>query len=142
MRLPKTQDLHRFCEVDEWAIRKTAKGRKAGDHTRYQKVLPDGTTLITKVSHGRKGIDDPDLFSHILRTQLRASADQFWAAVDRGTKPVRPAAEPEPERRESIPFGLTRNLLMNAGVPQTDLARMSKADAVARWNEFLAAGGS
>lgn len=142
MRLPNTEDLHSFCRVDEWEIRKTARGKKAGDHTRYTKTLADGTVLITKVSHGRKGIDDPDLFSHILRTQLQVTVVQFWAAVDDGRRPVRPGAEPAPAPQESIPFDLARNLLTKVGVPQAELARMTKEDAVARWQEYLRSGGS
>lgn len=142
MRVPNTQDLHRFCQVDGWEIRKTTGGKKAGDHTRYTKALADGTVLITKVSHGRKGIDDPDLFAHILRTQLQVTAEQFWAAVDHATKPVRPGAEPEPTPKESIPFDLARNLLTKVGVSQAELARMTKEEAVARWQKYLSSGGS
>lgn len=98
--------------------------------------------LITKVSHGRKGIDDPDLFSHILRTQLQVTAEQFWAAVGHGTKPTRPGGEEEPPPKESIPFGLARNLLTKVGVPQSELARMSKDEAIARWQEYPTSGGS
>lgn len=82
--------------------------------------------------HGRQGIDDPDLFSHILRTQLKVTAEQFWAAVDHGTKPERLGFEPEPLPKEAIPFDLARNLLMKAGVSQSELARMSKDEAIAR----------
>ena len=142
MRLPSTADLHRFCEVDEWQIKKTARGKKAGDHTRYTKTLPDGTVLRTKVSHGHKGIDDPDLFSHILRTQLQVTAEQFWDAVDHGTKPQRPGIEPEPPPKEAIPFDLARNLLTKVGTSQAELARMSKEEAVARWHEYLSSGGT
>ena len=142
MRLPSTADLHRFCEIDEWEIKKTARGKKAGDHTRYTKTLPDGTVLRTKVSHGREGIDDADLFSHILRTQLQVTAAQFWGTVDQGTKPPRPMTEPDAPPKEAIPFGLARNLLTKVGVPQEDLALMSKEEAVARWHEYLGSGGS
>lgn len=142
MRLPSTADLHRFCEVDGWEIRKTARGKKASDHTRYKKVLSDGTMLITKVSHGRKGIDDPDLFKHILRTQLQVTGEQFWAAVDNGTKPERPGAEPEPLPQGSIPFDLARNLLLRVGVSQAELAQMTMDEAVARWQEYLTSGGA
>lgn len=142
MKLPNTQDLHRFCEVDEWEIRKTAGGKKAGDHTRYRKVLADGRILTTKVSHGRKGIGDPDLFAHILRTQLHVTAGQFWAALDHGTKPIRPGVDEEPAPKESIPFDLARNLLTKVGIPQVELARMSKDEAVARWQDYLTSGGS
>lgn len=142
MRLPATGDLHRFCEVDGWEVRKTGRGKKAGDHTRYRKMLPDGSILMTKVSHRRRGIDDPDLFAHILRTQLQVTADQFWAAVDQGTKPERPGVEPEPAPKEAIPFDLARNLLTKVRIAQSELARMSKEEAVARWQEYLASGGS
>ena len=142
MRLPTTQDLHRFCEVDHWEVAKTARGKKAGDHTRYRKALSDGSMLITKVSHGRKGINDPDLFAHILRTQLSVTAEQFWAAVDHGIKPKRPGLEPEPAPKEAIPFDLARNLLTWVGISQSELARMSKEEAVARWLEYLTAEGS
>lgn len=141
MRLPTTHDLNRFCEVDEWEVRKAARGKKAGDHTRYKKVLSDGTILITKVSYGHKQINDPDLFKHILRTQLQVTSKQFWAAVDNGSKPQRPGAEPDPQPGETIPFDLARNLLMRAGLTQIELARMNKDEAVARWQEFLTSGG-
>ncbi len=127
--------------MDEWEIRKTARGTLAGDHTRYKKTLPDGTVLITKVSHGRKQIGDPDLFKHILRTQLHVTADQFWAAIDGGTKPQRPGTEPEPPPPGSIPLALARNLLMKAGVRQAELAGMTKDEAVARWHQYLTTGG-
>lgn len=142
MRLPGTADLHRFCAVDEWRIKKTARGKTAGDHTRYTKTLPDGTLLRTKASHGRKGIDDPDLFSHILRTQLQVTAEQFWDAVDKGIKPQRPGVEPEPPPKVAIPFDLARNLLTRVGIPQEELARMSKDEAVALWQKYLSSGGS
>lgn len=142
MRLPSADDLRRFCKVDEWEVRKTARGKKAGDHTRYKKVLSDGTFLITKVSHGHKRIDDPDLFNHILRTQLQVTAEQFWAAVDDGIRPRRPGSEPEPPPREAIPFDLARNLLVKVGVTQAELARMTKDEAVARLQQYLASGGS
>lgn len=142
MRLPSTDDLHRFCKVGEWEIHKTARSKKAGDHSRYRKVLPDGTVLITKVSHGRERIEDPDLFQHILRTQLKVTAEQFWAAVDKRTKPERPGVGPEPPPGQAIPFDLARNLLSKVGVSQTELARMNKEEAVARWHDCLASGAS
>ncbi len=142
MRLPSTAHFHRFCEVDEWEIKKTARGKKAGDHTRYSKTLPDGTVLSTKVSHGRRDIGDADLFSHILRTQLQVTAEQFWDAVDHAAKPQRPGAEPKPPPKEAIPFDLARNLLTRVGVSQAELALMSKEEAVARWHEYLSSGGA
>jgi hypothetical protein len=142
VRLPSTADLHRFCEVDEWKVKKTARGKEAGDHTPYTKTLANGTVLRTKVSHGSKGIGDPDLFLHILRSQLLVSAKQFWDAVDHGTKPQRPGIEPETPPKEAIPFDLARNLLTKVGVSQAELALMSKEQAVARWHEYLSSGGA
>lgn len=75
--------------------------------------------------------------------ELSCTANQFWAAVDDGIKPQRPGAEPEPPPPgETIPFDLARNLVMKAGLTQIELARMTKGEAVARWQEFLTSGGS
>lgn len=142
MRLPSSRDLRRFCEVDGWEVHRTARGKKAGDHTRYQKVLPDGRVLITKVSRGPKQIKDPDLFRHILRSQLQVTEVQFRKAVDRGVRPVRPGDERPSRPKEAIPLGLARNLLTRAGVSQAELAGMTKEEAVARWQEHLASGGT
>jgi hypothetical protein len=142
LRLPTTAELHRFCEVDGWVIVRTARGKAVGDHTRYRKVLADGSILRTKVSHGRTGIGDRDLFKHILRTQLLVSETQFWEAIDAGKAPTRPGAEPEPPPEDAVPFGLAMNLMRKVGVTQAELAGMSKEEAVARWQEWLTSGGS
>ncbi|MFA5786248.1 MAG: hypothetical protein WDA71_04555 [Actinomycetota bacterium] len=122
-------------------MKKIARGKEAGDHARCRKVLADGSILITKVSHGSKSISDPDLFRHILRTQLQVSPKQFWDAVDRGAKPVRPGSKPEPKHRDAIPFSLARNLLIKAGVSQRHLAGMTKERAISRWKDYLASRG-
>ena len=70
------------------------------------------------------------------------TAEQFWAAVDQGTKPIRPGMEEEPPPQESIPFDLARNLLTKVGIQQSELALMSKDEAIARWQEYLTSGGS
>lgn len=44
--------------------------------------------------------------------------------------------------RGDLPYDLARNLLTRAGVPQSELARMTKEEAVVRWHEYLTSGGT
>ena len=62
-------DLQTYVERDGWIEEPNlARGhRRTGDHWRYRKDLPDGTTLRTKVSHSLGDEIGVALFTHILR---------------------------------------------------------------------------
>src|SRR3990172_9752302 len=86
--------------------------RRTGDHRRYRKDLPDGTTLCTKVSHSLDDEIGVVLFKHILRDQLRVTEDRFWEVV-RG---VARASEPPPPQARTIPGWLVQRLLLTGGL--------------------------
>jgi len=79
-----------FCETQGYE-------RDEGDHTRFIKLLPDGSSSGTMISHGKEGTDvPPNLWSLVWQKQLRlASEDEFWRGLD-GT-PVRYDIPPAPE---------------------------------------------
>jgi hypothetical protein len=90
MRLPTYAQVRKFVEVEGWEDKDKASGKRTGDHHRYVFTTPSGDRLMTRVSHGSGQIGDRDLFAHILRDQLQATEEQFWDAVDSGTRPKRP----------------------------------------------------
>ena len=145
MPLPSYKDLRDFCKIDGWIDlkdkRSTVQGRKgqAFDHHRYEKVLPDGQILRTKVSRGSGRYGDPNLWRRIWRDQLGLdSEEQFWDAI-RTKKPVdRGPAQPEPPASTaSKPGWLHRNLVLVVGVPEPEVFAMSADEAHARWTAFV-----
>jgi len=144
--LPTDKDLRDFCRIDGWIDLKTKRsavqGRKGQglDHYRYEKVLPDGQILRTKVSHGGGRYGDPNLWRRIWRDQLAlTSEDQFWEALQT-KKPVdRAPAPPQPPASAATtkPAWLHRNLVLVAGIPEPEVLAMSADDAHARWTAFI-----
>ena len=132
---PSHDDLRRFCELDGWEELPRARGG-TGDHRRYRKVLPDGTILRTKVSHGRSEIGDPGLWRRIWREQLGlASEDVFWRAL-RESRPVdRSGVSPAPPAGPSIPGWVVAGLL-RAGVNEADLRSLTADEARRRLDEI------
>ena len=135
--MPTNAELRRFVQTEGWQDKDKGSGRRTGDHRRYVLVLEDGDTLYTRVSLGTGGVDDPALFAHILRDQLRVTEEQFWACVNTGTLPPRPQAPTLEEPDNALDAKLARNLLRNVGLTPTDLAGLSKARAVEIWNDHL-----
>ncbi|GAB6275429.1 MAG: hypothetical protein STSR0004_22970 [Peptococcaceae bacterium] len=69
---PKFGDLKKFCDKNGWVeIRNT-------DHWYYEKVLADGTVLITKVSHALHKEIPKHLWKRILEKQLKITEKDFW----------------------------------------------------------------
>src|SRR3972149_11842479 len=68
-------DVQKYVQRDGWIEEPNlARGhRRTGDHWRYRKDLPDGTTLRTKVPHSLGDEIGVALRQHILRDQLRTS---------------------------------------------------------------------
>ena len=132
MRTPTWKQLERFCRVEGWEDRDAARGVPTGDHKRYRLRLPNGDVLMTKVSHG-SGQVDAGLFTRILRNQLQVTAEEFWAAVDRGVAPVRHAA-PAPPEGHRLPARLVEPLT-RLGLTDDQLREMSVEQAEARLRE-------
>ena len=111
---------------------------RENDHTRYEKVLPDGEVLRTKISRGGTGIDDPGLWKHVLRDQLRVSEDEFWAVLaekrpaNRGAPPLASGVG-----EEEIPTYVAEGLL-KVGLHDDQIMQISADKALARLHEVWA----
>jgi hypothetical protein len=138
---PLPHSAHRkFVETEGWTETGTARRAGAtGDHRRYTLTLVTGDVLATRVSHGPGQMNDPKLVAHILRDQLVVTESDFWACVEDGILPPRPQAEMGPSN-EALDAKLVRNLIRKVGLTESQIAGLSKSEAVARWQEFLAQG--
>jgi hypothetical protein len=90
MPRPKWQQVRQFCEAQRYE-------RDEGDHIRFIKLLPDGSSSGTMISHDKEGMDVPaNLWRLVWQKQLRlASEDEFWHGLDGA--PVRDIIPPAPE---------------------------------------------
>ncbi|MGL5808834.1 MAG: hypothetical protein ACRCYQ_02680 [Nocardioides sp.] len=136
---PATRSDHEtFCTTEGWTERKRATGKRGSHHVNYELALPDGRILYTRISHPVDRTDyGPSIWSHILRDQLEATADEFWACVDNRVLPDR--GQPA-EVVEAIPIGVIRTLTQGARIPEAEVRAMTKAEAIARLNEFYTTG--
>lgn len=146
MGLPTYKELRDFCKIDGWIDvkdkRSAAQGRKgqALDHHRYEKLLPDGQILRTKISRGSGQYGDPGLWRRIWRDQLGLEREeQFWEALRTRTPVIRLGTEATtPGSSETAkPGWLHRNLVLVAGIPEADVLAMPAAEAHACWTEFI-----
>jgi hypothetical protein len=129
---PTFDDLRRFCEIDGWSKKESARG-KAGYHDRYRKQLGDGTILRTKVSRHEGQIGSPSLWHHIWKDQLGLEReDQFWTALKSG-KPV----QREAEAARGTPEWLIRQLIQTVGMTEAEALALSPDKAAARWERYI-----
>lgn len=134
--MPTFRDLKTYLERDgDWEeIPNLARGRRrVGDHWRYRKTLPDGTVLRTKVSHALGEEIGADLFSHILRDQLRTTMEHFRDVLAGRATNEEAASE---DRPEPIPGWLVTRLLYTVGLPEGDMRQMTAEEARARWEAY------
>jgi len=127
-------DLKAYVEQDGWAEERNRARRrsKTGDHWRYSKEQPDGSTLRTKVSHSVRDEIGPSLFGHILRDQLRVDEATFWAVVHGRTAPEVPTA-PAPT---PVPGWLIQRLIVTVGMSEDEVRALSPEDASAAWEAY------
>jgi len=64
--------------------------------------------------------------------------EDFWCCVERGILPPRPQPPAPPVTGSVLDVTLVRDLLRRVGLTQAEIAAMSKAEAVARRQEWLA----
>lgn len=112
--------------------------RRVGDHWRYRKTLPDGTVLRAKVSHALGDEIGADLFSHILRDQLRTTTEHFRDVLA-GRAPGEESASED--RPEPIPAWLVTRLLYTVGIPEAEVRQMTADEARARWEAYTRGEG-
>ena len=105
MRTPDWDEVREFLKHDRWQH----DAQRSTDHDYFEKVLPNGEILITKVSRSGKKTMSPGRFSAILSDQLRVGATQFWDVIRLKEPAERPS--PEPERApKSLPLWLVQQL--------------------------------
>ncbi len=135
---PTRQDHDKFCGIEGWTPVRDARGRTGTHHITYELNLPDGRVLRTRISHpADRTTYGASLWSHVLRDQLGVSEDEFWACVQRGVKPNRGVPEVPPE---ALPADLVGFLITRVGLAESEVAAMTKFEAVERLNRYWAEG--
>jgi len=134
---PTRQDHDKFCGIEGWQPVRDARGRAGTHHVTYELHLPDGRILRTRISHPvDRSSYGPSIWNHILRDQLQVSEAEFWSCVQDGIRPDRGVPEPPPQ---ALPADLVHLLLTRVGLTESEVAIMTKDDAVARlqlyWTE-------
>jgi hypothetical protein len=133
-------DHERFCLAEGWGRVRDAKGRTGTHHVTYELSLPDGRVLRTRISHPPdRTAYGPSLWAHVLRDQLKVDQETFWACVREGRRPDRgvPAVP-----KEALPADLVHLLLTRVGLTEDEVRCLSKAEAIARLQEYLTQGSS
>lgn len=131
---PTRKDHDTFCRVEEWRPVRDARGRTGTHHVTYELDLPDGRILRTRISHPvDRSNYGQSMWRHILRDQLKVHEAGFWACVHDGDKPHRGVPEPP---AEALSADLVHLLISRVGLAETEVATMSKQDAVARLQRY------
>ncbi|RSN65870.1 cytotoxic translational repressor of toxin-antitoxin stability system [Amycolatopsis sp. WAC 04182] len=136
---PTRKDHESFCQVEEWRRVRDARGRTGTHHVTYELGLMDGRILRTRISHpvDRTGYGK-SIWKHILRDQLDVDEPCFWSCVHDGVKPDRGLPAPQ---TEALPADLVHMLLSRVGLAESEVAAMSKAEAIARLQQFWTENG-
>ncbi len=135
---PTRQDHDKFCGVEGWTPVRDARGRTGTHHITYDLNLPDGRVLRTRISHPADRITyGSSLWIHILLDHLGVSEEEFWTCVRDGVKPDRGVPEAPPE---ALPADLVNLLLTRVGLTGSEVAAMTKTEAVERLNRYWAEG--
>lgn len=69
---PRYRDLKRYCDNNGWVVIRNT------DHWYYEKVLAKGDVLKTKVSHALHKEIPAQIWSRILKKQLKITEDEFY----------------------------------------------------------------
>lgn len=136
---PTRDDHERFCRAEGWTRVRDSRGRTGTHHVTCELALPDGRVLRTRISRpvDRTGYGR-SMWSHILRDQLAVDEGVFWACVrgealpDRGGPCVRP---------DALPAELVHLLVTKVGVDESEIAGMTKEEAVARMQRYWTGQG-
>jgi hypothetical protein len=135
---PTRKDHETFCEVEEWRRVRDARGRTGTHHVTYELDLVDGRILRTRISHPVDRTDyGPGIWKHILRDQLDVDEASFWSCVQDGVKPGRGAPVPP---KQALPADLVHLLITKVGLAESDVAAMSKDEAITRLQTYWTTG--
>jgi hypothetical protein len=127
-----------FCKTEGWQLVRNARGQAGTHHVIYELQLHDGRILRTRISHPvNRDTYGESLWTHILRDQLDVDQETFWACVQDGKKPDRGTPEPPPE---ALPADLVHMLLTRVHLSETEVAAMSKEEAIARMRQYWTTG--
>ena len=134
-----TREAHqKFCTTEGWTRVRDARGRTGTHHLTFELVLADGRVLRTRISHPPdRTVYGASIWSHILRDQLNVTEDEFWKCVHDGIVPKRGTPETP---AEALPAELVFLLKNRVGLTETEIAALSKDEAVARLNQYWANG--
>lgn len=132
---PTCADHEKFCRAEGWQPVRDA-GRTGTHHVTYELALHDGRILRTRISHPVvRSSYSQHIWSHILRDQLDVDQAAFWACLRDGIKPNRGAPE---SPAGALPAELVNLLLRRVGLSEAEVAAMTRAEAVARMQEYWA----
>ena len=115
-----------------------ARGKAGTHHVIYELQLHDGRILRTRISHPvDRSTYGQRIWAHILRDQLDVDPADFWACVREGIKPNRGAPE---EPAGALPADLVHMLLTRVHLSETEVAAMTRDEAIARMQQYWATG--
>lgn len=135
---PTRQDHDKFCATEGWTAVRDARGRTGTHHVTYELHLPDGRVLRTRISHPPdRTTYGASIWRHILRDQLDVSDDEFWACARDGIRPDRGLPEAP---SAALPADLVFLLISRVGLAESEVAAMTKAEAVERLDLYWADG--
>lgn len=135
---PTRKDHETFCQVEKWRRVRDTRGRTGTHHVTYELNLIDGRILRTRISHPvDRSSYGRSMWKHILRDQLEVDEPRFWSCVRDGVKPDRGMPEPP---AEALPADLVHMLISRAGLHESEVVEMSKAEAVARLQRYWTEG--
>lgn len=133
---PTRSHHDKFCQAEGWKVVRDARGRTVGHHVTYELHLLDGRILRTRISRPvNRDTYGPRMWSSILRDQLEVTPEEFWACVLEGAVPARSATEPV---TNALPAQLVHLLIHQAKVSESEVATMSRDEAIARLNQYWA----
>jgi hypothetical protein len=133
---PTRSHHDKFCQVEGWKVVRDARGRPIGHHVTYELHLLDGRILRTRISRPvNRDTYGPKMWSSLLRDQLEVTPDEFWRCVLEGKLPARSAPE---SVADTLPVQLVYLLIHQAKVPESEVAAMSRDEAIARLNQYWA----
>jgi hypothetical protein len=136
---PTRRDHDTFCRTEGWREVRNARGGTVRHHVTYEFDLATGEVLRTRISRPVSGdVYGPALWRHILRDQLQVDEATFWACARDGVRPDRGAAG-EPAAA-ALPADLVHLLIHRVGVTDTEVAAMTRGQAIERLNRYWTEG--